>query len=134
MEFVETLPNPLHAASGRCGKEGCGMEVQALLLCLGITPNYKAYPFLLTALELLQAEPDAILLVTKQLYPAVAGRHGTNWRVVERDLRTAVTLVWRRNPDLLRSMAGYPLVQKPTVSQFLAILLGQVRAQAEKVS
>lgn len=103
------------------------METRELLLHLGVTPNYKAFPFLLTALELLLEDSSALLLVTKHLYPAVAQRHGTTWRAVERNLRTATALVWQRNPALLQELAGYPLTRKPTVSQFLAVLLAQIR-------
>lgn len=63
-----------------------------LLLCLGITPNYKGFHFLLTCLELLQSDPMALLQVTKSLYPVVAKHHNTSWRTVERDLRTVVNL------------------------------------------
>ncbi len=103
------------------------MEFRELLLHLGVTPNYKAFPFLLTALELLLEDSSALLLVTKNLYPVVGRCHGTTWQAVERNLRTATALVWKRNPTLLQEMAGYPLTCKPTVSQFLAILVAQIR-------
>ena len=33
-------------------------------------------------------EPERLLLVTKWLYPDVAKQYGTNWKAVERDIRT----------------------------------------------
>lgn len=103
------------------------MEIRELLLHLGVTPNYRAFSFLLTALDLLREDATALLLVTKRLYPAIAQRHGTTWRAVERNLRTAAALVWQRNPALLQELAGYPMTRKPTVSQLLAILLAQAK-------
>ena len=76
-----------------------------LLLCLGITPNYKGFHFLLTCLELLQNDPMALLQVTKSLYPVVAKHHNTSWRTVERDLRTVVNLSFQVNPTYLGTLA-----------------------------
>lgn len=76
-----------------------------LLLCLGITPNYKGFHFLLTCLELLQSDPMALLQVTKSLYPVVAKHHNTSWRTVERDLRTVVNLSFQVNPTYLGTLA-----------------------------
>lgn len=75
-----------------------------LLLCLGITPNYKGFHFLLTCLELLQSDPMALLQVTKSLYPVVAKHHNTSWRTVERDLRTVVNLSFQVNPTYLGTL------------------------------
>lgn len=89
-----------------------------LLLCLGITPNYKGFHFLLTCLELLQNDPMALLQVTKSLYPVVAKHHNTSWRTVERDLRTVVNLSFQVQPHLsghtgpalrLRTAYGLPV-------------------------
>ena len=91
-----------------------------LLLCLGITPNYKGFHFLLTCLELLQNDPMALLQVTKSLYPVVAKHHNTSWRTVERDLRTVVNLSFQVNPTYLGTLARRSV---STVSQFLAILM-----------
>lgn len=92
-----------------------------LLLCLGITPNYKGFHFLLTCLELLQNDPMALLQVTKSLYPVVAKHHNTSWRTVERDLRTVVNLSFQVNPTYLGTLARRSVSERPTVSQFLAI-------------
>ena len=70
------------------------MDYHAILLQLGITPNYKGYHQMLTALEIVEANPEALTMVTKWLYPAVAKRHQTNWKQVERNLRIAVRTAW----------------------------------------
>lgn len=48
------------------------MDYHAILLQLGIAPNYKGYHQMLTALEIVEANPESLTMVTKWLYPAVA--------------------------------------------------------------
>ena len=99
------------------------MDYHAILLQLGITPNYKGYHQMLTALEIVEANPEALTMVTKWLYPAVAKRHQTNWKQVERNLRIAVRTAWGTNRDFLQKLSPLPVKKRPTVSQFISILL-----------
>lgn len=98
------------------------MSRREKLIQLGITPNYIGFYQLLFALELVSREPDALLLVTKRLYPAVAKEFGTTWKAVERNIRFAVCVAWTRNPDFLSRLARYTVTEKPKTAQFLAIL------------
>ena len=92
------------------------MDYHAILLQLGITPNYKGYHQMLTALEIVEANPEALTMVTKWLYPAVAKRHQTNWKQVERNLRIAVRTAWGTNRDFLQKLSPLPVKKRPTVS------------------
>ena len=67
-------------------------------------------------------QPDRLLLVTKWLYPEVAKHYKTTWKCVERNIRTAVHVVWNTNPERLQELAKYPLRKKPKASEFLSIL------------
>jgi len=98
------------------------MSYRALLTDLGITPNYIGFRQVITAAELAKEDPDSLLMVTKALYPAVAQAHGSTAKAVERNIRFIVALAWKRNPTLLRSMAGYPLAARPKSAQFIAML------------
>ena len=98
------------------------MSRREKLIQLGITPNYIGFYQVLYALELARREPDALLLVTKRLYPAVAKEFGTTWKAVERNIRFAVSMAWSRNPDFLSRLAKYSVTEKPRAAQFLAIL------------
>ena len=75
-----------------------------------------------TALEIVEANPEALTMVTKWLYPAVAKRHQTNWKQVERNLRIAVRTAWGTNRDFLQKLSPLPVKKRPTVSQFISIL------------
>ena len=63
-----------------------------LLHRLGATANYTGFSYLVRALQLCAEEPERLLLVTKWLYPDVAKQYGTNWKAVERNIRTPGTL------------------------------------------
>lgn len=46
-------------------------------------------------------------MVTKWLYPDVAEQYKTNWKAVERNIRSIIALAWDSNPELLRKFSGY---------------------------
>ena len=97
-------------------------EIYELLLCLGVTQNYKGYGQTACAVELCQKEPERLQLVTKWVYPEVAEQYGTSWGAVERNIRTVRGVIWERNRDLLKELACFPLPEKPRPAQLLAIL------------
>jgi len=103
-------------------------EIYSALYRLGVTANYTGFFYAAHAVFLAQRQPERLLLVTKWLYPDVAAHYGARADAVERDMRTVVAAVWRKNREQLQGLAGEPLERKPTVSRFLRILaesLGQ---------
>lgn len=93
------------------------------LLCrLGVTANYTGFSQMAYALHLCVKEQDRLLYVTKLVYPDVARHFRTDWRAVERNLRTVGCVIWRENQALLEELARKPLRQKPSTAQLLAIL------------
>ncbi len=79
-----------------------------------------------TAIYLAAQEPECLLLVTKRLYPEVARRYNTNWRCVERNIRTVCELAWRGNRAILEEMAWRLLPRRPSATEFLAILVADM--------
>ena len=73
-----------------------------LLHRLGATANYTGFSYLVRALQLCAEEPERLLLVTKWLYPDVAKQYGTNWKAVERNIRTVGRVIWNSNRPLWR--------------------------------
>ena len=105
-----------------------------LLVRLGILPNLIGYKYLRYGFALLKDDPERIQYVTKDLYPAIAHYYGTSWVSVEHAIRTAVTVCWERgNKELLVEMAGYSLKSKPTVSEFMAIIIGYAFWDNERI-
>ena len=97
-------------------------SVQQLLRRLGATENYTGFAHTAYAVQLSIGEPNRLRLITKQIYPDVAKYYGTNWKAVERNIRTVVSVIWANNPLLLSELAGFPLADKPNNARFLSIL------------
>ena len=97
------------------------MGIYDLLYRLGTTANYTGFFHTAYAVSLCGA-----LLVTKWLYPEVAKQYGTNWKTVERNIRTVSCIIWRENRPLLEELAHRHLEQKPRNAQMLAILASSV--------
>ena len=98
-------------------------DIYDLLYALGISANYTGFFQTVCAVELCQADPARLQLVTKQVYPEVARRCGTSRNAVERNIRTVCGIAWKNNRRLLEQLGRRPFLQKPYNAQFLAILL-----------
>ena len=98
------------------------LKIQNLLSSIGLTAKYVGYRQMTIALEIAVQEPNSLDMVTKWLYPETAKRCGTNWKAVERNIRTAIRCTWKTSRNTLEQMAGYSLDIVPKPAQFLAIL------------
>ena len=102
-------------------------DIYDLLYRLGITAKYVGFLHVSYAVRLILIQPERIQLVTKWLYPDVANHYGTNWKAVERNIRTVISIAWDLRPEVLDQIAGRHLEHKPRASQFLAILAAYFR-------
>ncbi len=97
-------------------------SIYDLLYRLGATANYTGFFYTAYAVSLCADRPDRLLLVTKWLYPEVAKQYKTNWKAVERNIRTVNDIIWRESRPLLEKLAHRHLEYRPRNAQFLAIL------------
>lgn len=97
-------------------------EIYDLLCHLGVTANYTGFFYTAYATQLCVKQQERLSMVTKWIYPDVAKRYQTNWKAVERDIRTVGSVIWNSNRPLLEDLARKPLIQKPCTTQLLAIL------------
>lgn len=97
-------------------------DIYNLLYRLGVTANYTGFFHTACAVSLCLEQPDRLLLVTKWLYPDVAKQYGTNWKAVERNIRTVSGIIWQENRPLLEHLAHRPLTARPRNAKLLAIL------------
>ena len=97
-----------------------------LLHRLGLTANYRGYFYVSYGIMLCAKEQERLLLVTKRLYPEVAKRYGTNWKAVERNIRTVICIIWQEGRPLLEELAHRHLEEKPRTAQMLAILVSSL--------
>ena len=107
------------------------MDIHDLLYGLGITANYTGFFQTGSAVQLCMERPERLLLVTKLVYPDVARQYKTNWKAVERNIRTVNGIVWAQNRPFLEKLAGRELLSKPSNAQLLAILSYSLRTQSE---
>lgn len=99
-------------------------EFQYLVHSLGIGRNYQGYRYLVFAISLCLKNEDYLLGVSKLLYPEIARNYHTSVYSVERNLRTVINVCWERgNRKLLEEISLYPLLNKPTTSEFLDIVI-----------
>lgn len=97
-------------------------EIDNLLRRLGVGSNYYGFQITSEAVGMVLKDFDKLLFVTKELYPEVAARCNCSVYSVERNIRTVARVAWQRNPELLISIAQYPMTVPPSASQFIDIL------------
>ena len=104
-------------------------EIYDLLYHLGVTANYTGFFQTAFAVRLCMKQPERLLLVTKWVYPDVARHYKTNWKAVERNIRTVNGIVWEQNRLYLEELTGRRLPHKPSNAQLLAILAYNLLSQ-----
>lgn len=97
-------------------------KIRKILTSLGLTANYAGFNYMTYAIFLALDDPVRLHYITKLIYPDVAQMYKTGVKCVERSIRTACDICWKRNPQLICRMAGYQLPKKPSNSVFLAIV------------
>lgn len=115
-------------------ESGALKPIYLILWQLGVTPCYRGYYYAASAALWAKLQPEALLLITKCLYPDVAKQYQTDWRCVERNLRTIIDIAWKQNSALLSALAGFTLTKKPCCTQFISILARALELPAKNES
>lgn len=98
------------------------INVQNTLRHFGITRCYKGFHQASYSIWLALNDEMRLHSITQQIYMETAVYFNCKWTAVERNIRTAAARAWNINPDLLCQMAGYPLSDVPTASEFIEII------------
>lgn len=104
-------------------------QIEQLLRRLNLSSRYSGFYQLTLSVEM--ALEDETLIgghqLTKTIYPAVARQCNVTPTAVERNIRTAVNVIWKNcSPALLWDLADRPLRKKPSngeMIEFLAVCL-----------
>ncbi len=111
-------------------------QVVALLHKIAVPPHVKGYRYLLDAISMVVQDAQLIKSVTTVLYPAIAQRHDSKKERVERSMRHAIELAWDRcRVEDMEELFGYTVdanKDKPTNSEFIAMLADHIRLQQSK--
>lgn len=104
------------------------LDAERLLRLLGATGKLTGFRFAVYMIEMVRDRPEYVLLITKRLYKQTAQHFDTTPSCVERNLRTLIQVCWKY-PDhsFLNQIAGTPLKQPPTNTQFIDILAAYLR-------
>ncbi len=105
------------------------MEVEELLLLLGITSNYRGYQLLLATLNAVLDDPDKMLRANR-LFQEIADSYNASPTSVRDNIETLINVSWRKNPNLIQEITGYPLISRPSVKRFLEIILNYLMRTA----
>lgn len=103
-------------------------QIYNVLSRLGLSANYLGFYQMAWAVQMAQTEPGRLLMVTKWLYPDVAKQCRTTSAAVERNLRTAVKVIWKADVPLLWEVMGKGTGERPCTARFLALLTAYLAA------
>ncbi len=110
-----------------CGKES-GQIIPQLLKRMGLTPNYLGYRYLCD----LPGLPAGSL---KETYFILSERHRVSYACVERNIRTAIGVIWKY-PDhtALDELFGHHVYSCPKCAEFMSAIATFSLQQAEPAS
>lgn len=94
-----------------------------LLYRLGLSPCSACFWHTCAALDIVLQDPQALICLSKCVYPAIAEKFGVTPAAVESNLRRAILLCWRRSRPMLEELVGSKCPQPPTIRQVLAGVL-----------
>ncbi|WP_138295922.1 MULTISPECIES: sporulation initiation factor Spo0A C-terminal domain-containing protein [unclassified Clostridium] len=108
-------------------------RVSRIILQVGVPASIKGYQYLREAILLAMDERDISTLITTKIYPAVAKKFNTTPGNVERSIRNAIEVAWKKgNLEAIDSLFGYTIEEnrgKPTNSEFIAMVADKVRSR-----
>lgn len=108
-------------------------DVTNVLLEIGIPAHIKGYQYIRQGIIMSFHDRSMLQYITKYLYPAIAKKNKTTSSSVERTIRHAIEVAWRRgNMDVLEDIFGNTVCAgkgKPTNSEFLALLTDRFRLE-----
>lgn len=104
--------------------------ITELLKEVGIPIHLHGYRYLTDAVQLTLCLPEMCINLSRQLYPCIAQRYHTTPSCVERSIRHAIDLAWRRGSlSAVNGMFGRSLnlaYDKPTNSEMIALLTEKI--------
>lgn len=118
-------------------RSGTGYDRRSLIANtihdVGIPANIKGYSYLIDALELTIANPEAAFSMTQSIYVPIAQQHDVKPEQVSRAIKRAIDIAWDRGDlDTLQSYFGYTVSNTrgmPTNGEFVAIIGETLRFQ-----
>lgn len=109
------------------------MDVTNILLEIGIPAHIKGYQYIREGIIMSFYDRNMLHYITKFLYPSIAKKYKTTSSSVERTIRHAIEVAWRRGSmEILEEIFGNTVCSgkgKPTNSEFMALLTDKIRLE-----
>lgn len=108
-------------------------KVEHLIRRLGANGSYIGFHFTVSAVTKSIEDRRLLLYITKGVYLEVALENNTTVKCVERDIiRTVIGVIWKYGDrELLNTVAGRELREKPNNREFIDMLARFVEEEAE---
>lgn len=103
--------------------ETAEQRISQILSRMNISASIKGYYYLRSALLRVLEDQEAIIGITKKMYPDIAKEFKTTSSKVERAIRHAIESAWKRGGSGYYSeLVGVDFATKPTNGQFIAAM------------
>lgn len=111
--------------------------ISKLFRDLGIPTHIKGYGFLKDGILLAIEDKKSLEQITKTVYPTIARKNQTTPSKVERGIRHAIEVAWKRgNTKVQNELFGYSILEdkgKPTNSEFLSAIAYYITLEFKKM-
>lgn len=108
-------------------------RVTEIIRNLGIPPHLSGYHYIRYGIILSMCDDEYLSSITKSLYPDIAKKFKTTPSRVERAIRNAIEVVFKRGDlNLLNEYFGYtvdPEKGRPTNSEFIALIVDNLQLE-----
>lgn len=92
------------------------------LRALGIGRQYLGYNITIMAVRMVMMDEERLLRIKSRVFLPLSEQQQCDWRTIERNIRTVIHRAWHVNRAYLGELAGYPMHQEPTVTEFVEML------------
>ena len=99
------------------------------LRTLGIGRQYLGYKMTIKAVRMVLLDENRLLCIKQGIFVPLSEQQHCDWRTIERNIRTIIHRAWCVNRDYLGELAGYPMRQEPTVTEFVEMLSAHILRQ-----
>ncbi len=96
------------------------------LRALGVGRQYLGYKITIKAVRMVVMDENRLLCIKQGVFLPLSEQEHCDWRTIERNIRTIIHRAWCVNRDYLGELAGYPMHQEPTVTEFVEMLSSHV--------
>ena len=111
-------------------------KVSSIVRELGVPGHIKGSNFIKEAITLVHQEPSLLSRLTKDLYPHIAEMYNTTASRVERSIRHAIEVSWKRgSADSIFTILGYDVNEirsKPTNSEYIHLVTEYIRKTSDE--